>query len=236
MSARRHAAATGILRTLATASCGPGMLQPRFEPTDKLAGPVPNILGHDRDNYPSQILQCCGTSTVAEKRVRARCASQCRRTRPRRASRATRNRAARFGLADPRPGVASTGCGNPPSIITRRASLSIGDSAFAEANSSNSRVVTMPRRPECRASSDAGRRAAAHAAAQRSVQRGQDSRPTEPTATSIAVHDGAVADRPPTTPVARPARRCTTRPSVDRNCRPPGLSTCRSPVRSVSKP
>src|SRR5277367_6106868 len=56
VSVRRHADGTGFLRTLATASRDPGMLQPRFEPTDEIAGPVPNILGHDGDNYPSQIL------------------------------------------------------------------------------------------------------------------------------------------------------------------------------------
>lgn len=46
------------------------MLQPHFEPTDEFAGPVPDVLGHDGDNYPSQILQCSGTPTVPEKRVR----------------------------------------------------------------------------------------------------------------------------------------------------------------------
>ena len=46
------------------------MLQPHFEPTDEFAGSVPNILGHDGDNYPSQILQCSSTSPVPEKRLR----------------------------------------------------------------------------------------------------------------------------------------------------------------------
>ncbi len=74
----------------------------------------------------------------------------------------------------------STGGGNPPSSMTNRASLSIGDSASGEAKLSNSRTVTMPRRPDCRSITALQFAATARAAAQRGVQCGERSRPTQP--------------------------------------------------------
>ncbi len=134
----------------------------------------------------------------------------------------------------------STGGGSPPSSMTNRASLSIGDSASGEAKLSNSRTVTMPRRPDCRSITGC-RSPRLHvplrsAASSVASARGRRS----PRATSIAVQAGAVAGRPVTPPVIKaigaPSRRCTNRPAAECNRRPTGLSTCKSVCCSVSKP
>jgi hypothetical protein len=130
----------------------------------------------------------------------------------------------------------STGGGRPPSIMTRRASLSIGDSASGEARGRSSRTLTTPRRPDCnsmaRASSPRLHVVLRSAASRVASARGR----SRLRATSIAVHGGAVAGRPRTTVSGAPSRRCTTRPRVECKRRPPGLSTCRLEVSSVSNP
>ena len=131
----------------------------------------------------------------------------------------------------------STGVGSPPSIITSRASLSIGDSALPSAIASSRRTFTIPRRPACAAAAQCrahgsqvrDRRAASRVASDR--LRGNAR------ATSIAVQAAVVAGRPPSDVSGAPSRRCTTRPSVGRIwCPPDGLSTCNSVVFSVSNP
>lgn len=130
----------------------------------------------------------------------------------------------------------NTGGGNPPSSMTSRASLSIGDSAKGVARVSSSRTLTMPRRPDCRCaiclSSSTLQVLVRTAASSVASARGRRSE----RATSIAVHAGVVTGRPASNFRGAPSRRCTIRPAVDRNCRPTGLSTCTSAVRSVSKP
>lgn len=130
----------------------------------------------------------------------------------------------------------STGVGKPPSIITSRASLSIGDSARPSASGRRSRTLTMPRRPRCtrtaRANSETSQRPECRAASSVASARGR----LNPHATSTAVHPGSVVGRPDTSTSGAPSRRCTTRPTPDRSWCPRGLSTCSSALRSVSNP
>jgi hypothetical protein len=125
----------------------------------------------------------------------------------------------------------SSGGGSPPSMNTRRASLSIGDSARPSACSTSSRTRTIPRRPFCshtasRRSStvqaptckDASRTASARG--RRSVR-----------ATSTAVQAGAVARRSPICTSGAPTRWCTTTSVVGRPAR-----RTRRRQRSVDQP
>lgn len=92
----------------------------------------------------------------------------------------------------------NSGSGNPPSMNASRASLSIGDSARPSACGSSSRTLTIPRRPFCcriAVSSSAALQVPLRTAASSTAKaRG----PRKVRATSMAVHAGAVANRPGT--------------------------------------
>jgi hypothetical protein len=169
----------------------------RLEPADEFAGPISDITGDDGHYQPPQLLECRRASAVPDECIGPAVPVDS----------VVLGRHAQVGPGkieppDTPPQVRDlsywrTGGGNPPSIITRRASLSIGDSASGEAKPTNSRAVTTPRRPACRATAVASSsrvhvllRSAASSVAS---ARGRRS----PRAISIAVHAGVVAGRPP---------------------------------------
>ena len=100
-----------------------------------------------------------------------------------------------------------TGVGSPPSIITSRASLSIGDSALPSASGRSWRTLTTPRRPAC------AKIAALSAAGSHRPDRNAASRVARALgrvrvrATSTAVQAGALAGRPEADANGTPSRR-----------------------------
>ena len=130
----------------------------------------------------------------------------------------------------------SSGIGNPPSMNTNRASLSIGDSARPSACSISSRTLTMPRRPllvadrRRRARPNGARADSARAASSVASARGRRSGLR---ATSTAVHAGA-GGQPPVDAVAavRRVRWCTVRPAVGPHTNTSGSSTWTADSRS----
>ncbi len=122
-----------------------------------------------------------------------------------------------------------SGIGRPPSIIASRASLSIGDSAsavgqrhqIADRDDAPTPRLLDGSSPQVRHGCKSPLRSAASSVASARGRR-------RLRATSMAVHAGAVAGRPPIATSGAPSRRCTTRPSAERSREPGGLSTCRS--------
>ena len=195
--------------------------QTRSSRRDKFARADIDILGNDGHDQPHPALGVRRTSPVPEKRVRPAV--------PVDAVVLGSDRVRARQVEPPgapcrsRTSYCRTGAGKPPSIMTSRASLSIGDSRLRGGKTKQLTHGNDAAAPDCRRTARSSRprshvplRSAASSVASALGRR-------RPRATSIAVHAAVVAGRPATRVSGAPSRRCTTRPSPRLQSPRPGV-------------
>ena len=125
-----------------------GSAQVVEDPPDQIKWPAANVVDDDRYNRVAAFLQARGLDPVMLGRPGRACHSMLSYS----ATTIASGQAKSTRHSSPQRSTISycnSGIGNPPSMNTNRASLSIGDSARPSASPTRFRKLTMPRRPFC---------------------------------------------------------------------------------------